>query len=128
MKAYLFVETGETRKAHGEWRLDDGDCIKSIHTDAEYPILTRHEIEINPSADVLYLSQGIRGWGKSIEWKEICLPRTRKTVKRWKWAMATKKGKDVGITTHLTEEELHKYYPNQMWYQRLDNTMIEVEE
>ena len=45
-RAYLFIETGEVRKAHNEWRLEDGDCLHSIHTDMDYPILARHEIEI----------------------------------------------------------------------------------
>lgn len=134
MKAYLFIETGEVRRPKdGEWVIfEDGDFVLNIDDDyiAKYPIVTRHEIEIPEGANNATVAfQRVDGCLRgSISHVEIPIPRPKKKVKKWRWAMATKKGKDVGITNHMTEEELHRYYPNQMWYHRIDETEIEVDE
>ena len=78
-RAYLFIETGEVRKAHNEWRLEDGDCLHSIHTDMDYPILTRHEIEIPDDATILHC------WPGDVRSSEILhfpIPRPKVKVKK----------------------------------------------
>ena len=56
------------------------------------------------------------------------IPRPKAKVPKWRWVIPTKKGTAHTIVGPLTEEEVHRYYPNQMWYHRIDETMVEVEE
>jgi len=90
-RAYLFIETGEVRcPEEGEWGLDfEGDVICAPHSTGDFHILTRHEIEINPLADILTVSQGNKGVPLCIEWKEIPIPRPKKKVKKWQWLFRT---------------------------------------
>lgn len=129
MKAYLFIETGEMKKPKdGEWYYDNNDhSITQSDRDFKFvdaPILTRHEIEIPDGATEIGYTFKTPLCGA----KFIPTPRPKKKVKKWRWVIATKKGKDVGTTTHMTESELHRIYPNQKWYHRIDETEIEVEE
>ncbi|MEN6321702.1 MAG: hypothetical protein ABFD82_23510 [Syntrophaceae bacterium] len=133
MKAYLFIETGEVREPQtGEWGIDDDGWIVPWNDDSadeKETILTRHEIEINPLADILTVSQGNKGVPLCIEWKEIPIPRPKKKVKKCQYitinhdSLGIKRGE---VTGWLTEKEAKKrgLEPEDRIYQ----TEIEAEE
>ena len=125
-RAYLFIETGEVRKAHNEWRLEDGDCLHSIHTGMDYPILTRHEIEIPDDATILHC------WPGDVRSSEILhfpIPRPKKKVKKCQYVTFNTDHcgrKRAEVTGWLTEIEAmaRALEPEDRIYQ----TEIEVEE
>lgn len=128
MKAYLFIETGEVREPQtGEWGIDDDGWIVPWNDDSadeKETILTRHEIEINPLADILTVSQGNKGVPLCIEWKEIPIPRPKKKVTRWKWYIVEE---DDTTDERYTQLEADMRYEGYTLF-RLDPTAREEEE
>jgi hypothetical protein len=135
MKAYLFIETGEVRVAKGgEWAMTNEGPHKGEIYQAESDctekdnILTRHEIEIPDYVDAMNY-----GFSNSqftgIRTGSVPIPRPKKKVKKWLWAVGVEDG-DVFFTyqIHRTEDEIKRAYKNGMWYHRIDKTEIEVDE
>lgn len=125
MKAYLVFDEDEKKPVWTGWMMEQ--------------LRERgHEIEIPDFATTAWLDYGWNGriyhgaCGEIVNRSEyaisIHIPRPKKKIKKWRWVIAVKKGKDIGTTQHMTEEELHYYYPNQRWYHKIDETEIEVEE
>jgi hypothetical protein len=130
LKAYLEIITDEVRQAKiGECYLSDRDVMRrdlSSPTNGAYPIVTRHEIPIPEGAKILHY------WLDSIvdaDVTHINLSRPKKKVTKWLWAVGVEDG-DVLFTyqIHRTEDEIKRAYKNGMWYHRIDETEIEVEE
>lgn len=124
-KAYLFVETGETRKAKdGEYVLfdeKDGDIYRATDFTSEYPILTRHEIEIPEGANMMTIQT--RGTCNTPPALHFPIPRPKKMVKKWQWRC----GNLWFTKEHFTEKQI-KARSNIPGLSKVKGSEIEVEE
>ncbi|MEN6320693.1 MAG: hypothetical protein ABFD82_18295 [Syntrophaceae bacterium] len=132
MKAYLFIETGEVR-AHenGEWGMDGAGWISSGHKQniCNGTILTRHEIEINPRANEIHVTQhrGEMELKKEISRRIFDIPRPK--VKKWQWLCKERATGKYYMTDPITQKDFDDWDKCMVEIiYRIDETEIEVEE
>jgi hypothetical protein len=128
MKITIIIPTGETRApGKGEYAFDNNRWIGATdYWYGAYPIGIAHEIEVPDTAHALSL-HGQRSVADYFYIKDIPLPRPKKKVKKWQWALPCRVGDGCFNTFHMTEDEMKKTFIP-IWYHKIDETEIEVEE
>jgi len=126
MKAYLFIETGETRyPKEGEWFNGSGGYLEAKYdfSNYQFPILVRHELTMPDEATECRMNYNLKdsGW---INGMPISIPCPKKKVKKWRWAVEDANGNWV-VTGHMTAKEVLEL-PWRKTSHIVDETEIEV--
>jgi hypothetical protein len=128
MKITVIVPTDFRVPRNREYYLGkDGVWMYQImgYETREQTIGIAHEIEVPEGSEFIKLD-----WLK--EWKggtiaTIPLPRPKKKVKKWQWALPCRVGNGCFNTCHMTENDMKRTYIP-IWYHKIDETEIEVDE